>query len=42
MKQWKFSVAMVGLATGLLLSTLNIPPVHADSRSVKEPAQKRL
>ena len=42
MKRWKFSVAMVGLATGLLLSTSNIPPVHADGRRERACSVKTL
>jgi hypothetical protein len=42
MKRWKFSVAMVGLTTGLLLSTSNIPPVHADGRREKACSNKTL
>ena len=33
---------MVGLATGLLLSTLNIPPVHADGRRERVCSEKTL
>jgi len=42
MKRWKFSVAIVGLATGLLLSTSNIPPVHADGRRERACSEKTL
>ena len=42
MRSWKFSVAIVGLATGLLLSTSNIPPVHADGRRERACSEKTL
>jgi hypothetical protein len=42
MRSWKFSVAIVGLATGLLLSTSNIPPVHADGRRERACSDKTL
>jgi len=42
MRSWKFSVAIVGLATGLLLSTSNIPPVHADGRRERACSVKTL
>ena len=42
MKRWKFSVAIVGLATGLLLTTSNIPPVHADGRRERACSEKTL
>ena len=40
MKRWKLSVAMVGLATGLLLSTLNIRQFMR-TVDMKEPAQNK-
>jgi hypothetical protein len=42
MKRWKFSVAIVGLATGLLLSTSQIQPVHADDQHERACSNKTL
>ena len=42
MKRWKFSMAMVGLATGLLLGASHIPPVHADGRRERACSVKTL
>jgi hypothetical protein len=42
MKRWNFSLTMVGLATGLLLSTPQIQPVHADDQHQKACSNKTL
>ena len=42
MKRWNFSLTMVGLATGLLLSTSQIQPVHADDQHQKACSNKTL
>ena len=42
MKRWKFSLAMVGLTTGLLLSTSTVPRAHADDQHQKACSNKTL
>src|SRR5262245_13487890 len=42
MKRWNFSLTMVGLATGLLLITSQIQPVHADDQHQKACSNKTL
>ena len=42
MKRWNFSLTMVGLATGLLLSTSAIPQVHADDQHERACSNKTL
>jgi hypothetical protein len=39
MKRWNFSLTLVGLATGLLLSTSAIPQVHADDQHERDPME---
>lgn len=42
MKRWKFSAAIVGLATGLLIGTLPIVRAHADDQHEKGCSNKTL